>query len=933
MSIRLNLMENYNMATVSEQIQEIYIGLLGRAADKSGLDYWAAEINAGTLSIEQLRANIVNEQPEYAAGLGQLTRAQLVNTLYENLFERAAEAEGLDYWVNGAGATVNADQLVLALSAGASAADRLVLDNKTDAAEYYTANVTTYTADSATAAIGSVDSTMASVDASKAATDNNTQSSGQTFTLTTGIDNLVGTTNNDTFAGTNTATSAVLGGLDKVDGGAGSDTLSVADTATAAGAQFGLPTGFSVSNVETINLTTNGGILSDVSAITGLTAINTVAAGTANTSVTAAGTTDVATTTAGNTTTTIAGGKSVSVTASATGTGATSVSGKDLTAVAVKGGGVVTTIDNLGGAAGTTTSVGTTMTSVTLDNVAGATAAVKGAAITDLTVKNQDSALATTVTNGTSTALTVNVDNAGYNAAGAAVGGVTVAAGAKAATITVNATGSKSNVTVSGAAAKTLKITGSADLNLAQLATATTIDGSAATGGLTLNTLAAGTTAVSTGAGKDSFELAATAKATVDTGAGNDTVTLASAVAAGSTVNLGAGDDKVLVNGGSVAASTATAVTSIDAGEGTDSVSAALINAANAAQFKNFESLDASAAATLDVELMTGSTISGLTLSGGAGGATLTNVASGVGLSVSGTNAGVTTIGVKDATKASSTADSFTTTLVGEAAAAATAAAPTTHAAGTIVTNGVEALNIVSGGTGFVTNTMAVTDSALQTLTVTGDKGLALTFVGTNGTAVTGATDTVNGVSLIDASAAEGVINVNTTNVGNVANAGLTVKTGSAKDVITLAQKATVDAGAEADTITSAAAGGTFTGGAGNDTFDVTLAVATGTTEATYNHVVIADAAAGDKIDFAATSTGAFNGTKVTLGAGVTTLDTATASAVGAVNTTQWFQYAGNTYIVSNDADAAFDAGDTVVELTGLVDLSNSTMAATVLTL
>ena len=47
-------------------------------------------------------------------------------------------------------------------------------------------------------------------------------------------------------------------------------------------------------------------------------------------------------------------------------------------------------------------------------------------------------------------------------------------------------------------------------------------------------------------------------------------------------------------------------------------MAAALINAANAARFINFEALDLSSAATLDVELMTGSTISSLTLSGGA---------------------------------------------------------------------------------------------------------------------------------------------------------------------------------------------------------------------------------------------------------------------------------------------------------------------------
>ncbi|HIM07626.1 MAG TPA: DUF4214 domain-containing protein, partial [Gammaproteobacteria bacterium] len=56
--------------TTAQQIQEIYVGLLGRSADADGLAYWTAEIDGNTLTIEQLRANIVNEQPEYAAGLG-----------------------------------------------------------------------------------------------------------------------------------------------------------------------------------------------------------------------------------------------------------------------------------------------------------------------------------------------------------------------------------------------------------------------------------------------------------------------------------------------------------------------------------------------------------------------------------------------------------------------------------------------------------------------------------------------------------------------------------------------------------------------------------------------------------------------------------------------------------------------------------------------
>ncbi|MBP7544143.1 MAG: DUF4214 domain-containing protein, partial [Acidovorax sp.] len=170
------------MAITAQQIQQIYIGLLGRAADQAGLDYWKAEIEDGTLTIEQLRANIVNEQPEYAAGLGQMTRAQVVAALYQNLFERAPEADGLEYWVNGDGKNVNIDQLVLALINGASAADTLVLDNKTTAATYYTTETgDAYTKDAATAAVANVDGTQASVDESKAATDSGSQSTGQTF--------------------------------------------------------------------------------------------------------------------------------------------------------------------------------------------------------------------------------------------------------------------------------------------------------------------------------------------------------------------------------------------------------------------------------------------------------------------------------------------------------------------------------------------------------------------------------------------------------------------------------------------------------------------------------------------------------------------------------------------------------------------------------
>lgn len=729
----------------------------------------------------------------------------------------------------------------------------------------------------------------------------------------------------------------MLGGLDKVDGGAGVDTLNIADTAVAAGASFALPAGFSISNVEAVNVTTNGNIGAagagnsfDLSGNAAVTSIKGVAAGTVGSFITASATANVDLTVAGAATATVTGGKAVSVTG---GTGATTITGKGLTSVTVKNGGAVT-IDNLENTVAATTAKGTTLTSVTLDSV-NANSAVKGEGLTDITIKGATVLANTvTVTNAKADhALTLNVDGTGYQVDGTTEV-QTVVTDTVAKTITVNATGSKSSLNVSGSTTATaVNVTGSAALKLnADVANVKSIDGSAATGNLNLGTINAATTTVKTGAGNDQFTLNG-AKVTVDTGAGNDTITLDATIAAGSTINLGAGNDIVLDGAaGVVDPSTATLTSVVDAGDGNDTVAASLINAANAALFKNFESLDLSntTATALDIELMTGSTITGLTFAGGVGGATVNNVAAGVGLTVTGSDttpaATPTTIGVKGA--AAGTADSFAITFAGTAGAGATEAAPTGIDVGTVVVDNVETLTVASSGTGFVANTLTLTDSKLKTLTITGDKALTVDFAGVNGT--NGATG--GAVSLIDGSAATGKLNINTTNVtADSAAAGLTVKGGSAADTITLVgHKATVDAGAGNDTITTAATGGTLTGGAGNDKFDVALAVATGANEATAVLTTITDFAAGDSVKLLAGNVlaGATLGAKTALDATVTNIDLALAiaSLTDTANEVSWFQYGTNTYIVANDGTAGFAAGDLVVKLTGLVDLTNATL-------
>ncbi|MCK8687415.1 DUF4214 domain-containing protein [Pseudomonas umsongensis] len=140
MSISTHIGDENVMAITSAQIQELYVAYLGRAADKAGLDYWSKELNAdkAVLTLENLRANFVNEQPEYAAAYAGLNREETVIKVYNNLFGRAPDAAGLAYWTTGEGSTVNADLLLTAFVNGASANDSKIVANKVLVSEVYT---------------------------------------------------------------------------------------------------------------------------------------------------------------------------------------------------------------------------------------------------------------------------------------------------------------------------------------------------------------------------------------------------------------------------------------------------------------------------------------------------------------------------------------------------------------------------------------------------------------------------------------------------------------------------------------------------------------------------------------------------------------------------------------------------------------------------
>jgi len=152
------------MAT-SAQVQQLYIALLGRAADKPGLDWWLENINGtegvpGERTLEEAAAAFTTSE-EFVSTYGSLQGAELVTAVYTNLFERTPSQEEVTYWVNDGRP---ADQLLAAFLAYASPADQTVINNKVTVAQYYTeAAGADYDLDDAAAIIADVDGTAKSV--------------------------------------------------------------------------------------------------------------------------------------------------------------------------------------------------------------------------------------------------------------------------------------------------------------------------------------------------------------------------------------------------------------------------------------------------------------------------------------------------------------------------------------------------------------------------------------------------------------------------------------------------------------------------------------------------------------------------------------------------------------------------------------------------
>jgi len=130
-------------------ISDLYVAYFNRAPDVDGLMYWFREVMNGSTWTLPTIAQSFTDQAEYRATYPPgLSNREFISAIYQNLFDRAPDAAGWDYWENDLNHGVPRDVFIYSIIQGAyapsgSATDKSLLNNKHDVSLYYSGQLAT----------------------------------------------------------------------------------------------------------------------------------------------------------------------------------------------------------------------------------------------------------------------------------------------------------------------------------------------------------------------------------------------------------------------------------------------------------------------------------------------------------------------------------------------------------------------------------------------------------------------------------------------------------------------------------------------------------------------------------------------------------------------------------------------------------------------
>jgi trimeric autotransporter adhesin len=127
------------MAVTQLELQQLYVAYFGRPADAIGMEYYTHLPGA---TIWDVAAGF-GSSPESLSLYGPNLTSALINSIYQNLFNRNAESDGIQYWM---GKVLKGELTIagvaLAIVLGAQNEDKACIENKLKIAAEFTAGLT-----------------------------------------------------------------------------------------------------------------------------------------------------------------------------------------------------------------------------------------------------------------------------------------------------------------------------------------------------------------------------------------------------------------------------------------------------------------------------------------------------------------------------------------------------------------------------------------------------------------------------------------------------------------------------------------------------------------------------------------------------------------------------------------------------------------------
>ena len=120
------------MAVSQEEVAKLYVATFNRAPDAAGLNYWT---NDSGLSLEGIAQSFFDQSETRTLYPSGTSDSSFVTSVYDNLFNRVPDTDGLNYWVGELGnGNISKQSFILAVINGALdtvvSQDATILTNK-----------------------------------------------------------------------------------------------------------------------------------------------------------------------------------------------------------------------------------------------------------------------------------------------------------------------------------------------------------------------------------------------------------------------------------------------------------------------------------------------------------------------------------------------------------------------------------------------------------------------------------------------------------------------------------------------------------------------------------------------------------------------------------------------------------------------------------